>query len=520
MKPNEPNVGLRMTAEQVAEGIRDRERDDPKPANGMMVGVADPAIFAEDGGPSIAARMTQAARVIFRPADNKRVPQRGAMGGWDQLRSRLVGDADGKPMVVFFATARDLIRTLPTQQHDTNRAEDIDTDGEDHAVDSCFVAGTMIETARGPIPIERVTLADHVMTRSGYQAVTAAFSAGERPVLSVRLSNGSTLTGTDDHPVFIEGRGFIPFRLMRYGDMMRPCQSSSLVKPFKNSWASRITNAASTFSAAVNVCIALCGSTTTAAFRGVRTSITETWIQITTNPTTWFALPLTSTCPSTASYGPEKAPSGWRNTPGHRRLSGMGRTLDSHGIVSNGNEFVRTRCISGKIAVAINAARLTTLPGESVTASVPMRAGQNGVVAPRSMMSSESALDAVIHFAPTNTVSRNSVATHALSRALTNGLSRRIGATIAALRSRLRTRGPSGAVTVVGEPTTAGRHKVYNLSVALAEEYFANGVLVHNCRYAMMSRPYVRDAERQKPRDSWDAAFNRDAEELRDWRVT
>jgi hypothetical protein len=135
MKPGEPNVGLRMTAEQVAEGIRDRERDDPKPANGMMVGVADPAIFAEDGGPSIAARMTQAARVVFRPADNKRVPKRGAMGGWDQLRSRLVGDANGKPMVVFFSTAIHAIRTLPTLQHDANRAEDVDTDSEDHCAD-------------------------------------------------------------------------------------------------------------------------------------------------------------------------------------------------------------------------------------------------------------------------------------------------------------------------------------------------------------------------------------------------
>jgi hypothetical protein len=51
------------------------------------------------------------------------------------------------------------------------------------------------------------------------------------------------------------------------------------------------------------------------------------------------------------------------------------------------------------------------------------------------------------------------------------------------------------------------------------EEYFANGILVSNCRYAMMSRPYVRDMERQKPRDSWDAAFNRDDNEVRDWRV-
>jgi hypothetical protein len=129
-----------MTAEQVAEGIRERERDDPKPASGMMTGVADPAIFAEDGGPSIAMRMTQAARIVFRPADNKRVPQRGAMGGWDQVRSRLVGDADGKPMVVFFSTAMHIIRTLPAMQHDANRAEDIDTDAEDHAVDSCRYA--------------------------------------------------------------------------------------------------------------------------------------------------------------------------------------------------------------------------------------------------------------------------------------------------------------------------------------------------------------------------------------------
>ena len=136
MKPNEPNVGLRMTAEQVAEGIRARERDDPKPASGMMIGVADPAIFSEDGGPSIASRMTQAARIVFRPADNKRVPQRGAMGGWDQVRARLVGDGDGNPMVVLFSTCRDLIRTLPAMQHDASRAEDIDTESEDHAADS------------------------------------------------------------------------------------------------------------------------------------------------------------------------------------------------------------------------------------------------------------------------------------------------------------------------------------------------------------------------------------------------
>jgi hypothetical protein len=131
MRPGEPNVGLKLTAEAVAHGIRERETDDPQPMNG----VADPAMFAEDGGPSIAQRMHQAG-VHFRPADNKRVPQRGAMGGWDQVRSRLVGDADERPMLLLFSTSRDLIRTLPALQHDDARPEDVDTDMEDHAPDS------------------------------------------------------------------------------------------------------------------------------------------------------------------------------------------------------------------------------------------------------------------------------------------------------------------------------------------------------------------------------------------------
>jgi len=41
--------------------------------------------------------------------------------------------------------------------------------------------------------------------------------------------------------------------------------------------------------------------------------------------------------------------------------------------------------------------------------------------------------------------------------------------------------------------------KVFNISVDEAEEYYANGVLVHNCRYACMSRPWVPEIEKPKP---------------------
>jgi hypothetical protein len=38
-------------------------------------------------------------------------------------------------MLYLFETNYHLIRTLPVMQHDDHNAEDLDTDGEDHAVD-------------------------------------------------------------------------------------------------------------------------------------------------------------------------------------------------------------------------------------------------------------------------------------------------------------------------------------------------------------------------------------------------
>jgi hypothetical protein len=123
----EPNVGCKMTARAVGDGIRQLEREDPR----MGDEVLDPAAFSEDGGPSIAERMD----LNFRRADNARVARSGAMGGWDQVRERLTGDERG-PQLLLFSTITHLIRTLPALQHDPHKAEDVDTDAEDHAPDT------------------------------------------------------------------------------------------------------------------------------------------------------------------------------------------------------------------------------------------------------------------------------------------------------------------------------------------------------------------------------------------------
>lgn len=140
-KPGQPNTGLKLNAEEVAQGIVEREMragGGGRDATDTRYGVLDPAAFAQDGGPSIAERINKiliANKLApFRRADNKRVTERGAMGGWDQMRSRLVGQ-EGRPMIYTFSTCADSIRTIPALQHDLDKPEDLDTEGEDHPGD-------------------------------------------------------------------------------------------------------------------------------------------------------------------------------------------------------------------------------------------------------------------------------------------------------------------------------------------------------------------------------------------------
>lgn len=117
-----PNKGLKMTADLVARGIVTREAGEI-----IRYGVADPAIFIRNGGPSIAETMA-IEKCMWRRADNKRIP------GWQQYRQRLVG-LDGEPMIYFDESCIASIEQTETIQHADGDPEDIDTDAEEHALD-------------------------------------------------------------------------------------------------------------------------------------------------------------------------------------------------------------------------------------------------------------------------------------------------------------------------------------------------------------------------------------------------
>lgn len=64
------------------------------------------------------------------------------VSGWTQLHTLLAWEKDesGKlirePRLKVFSTCRNLIRTLPTLEHDSDKPDDLDSEGEDHAADA------------------------------------------------------------------------------------------------------------------------------------------------------------------------------------------------------------------------------------------------------------------------------------------------------------------------------------------------------------------------------------------------
>ena len=125
-----PNHGLKWAPDKVFAELQKFEREHPYLAGKRITGVADPAIWDAEGGISFAETATKYG-IYFTPGDNKRIP------GWMQVHYRLMFDENGFPMMQVFSTCKNFIRTITTLEYDKHRTEDLDTMGEDHALDEC-----------------------------------------------------------------------------------------------------------------------------------------------------------------------------------------------------------------------------------------------------------------------------------------------------------------------------------------------------------------------------------------------
>jgi hypothetical protein len=148
---SKPDVGLRLSPEQIGLGILKREAGEKVDE---QLSVADPSMWGQNGGPSFIERMIDCdpknpkMGPRFRQADNSRPP------GWQQMHSRLAWEDvdDGEPMMYVTTDCLDWWRTVPALQHDPLKMEDVNSKMEDHAGDETRYACMGRPVSRVPKP--------------------------------------------------------------------------------------------------------------------------------------------------------------------------------------------------------------------------------------------------------------------------------------------------------------------------------------------------------------------------------
>lgn len=94
----------------------------------------------------------------------------------------------------------------------------------DHA---CLAKDTLIKTKRGSVPIQEIRVNDKVLTREGFKDVAWSGKTGNLETNKYMFTNGSYLIATKDHPIFVSNN-FIPLDALRYGDIITTWKTNKL----------------------------------------------------------------------------------------------------------------------------------------------------------------------------------------------------------------------------------------------------------------------------------------------------
>lgn len=423
----------------------------------LQVGYADPAMDAHTGtGKSnldIINGVFEAEQFTLVKASKSRIANAQLLAG--KLRRGEYCLTDMVPQT---------FESLTTRKNDPDEPGAILKVAGDPLDDICLAAGTLVETASGKLPIEAIGSGDQVLTRRGLRRVLwAGITSASAKTITVEFSNGTHLRGTPNHPVFVHGKGFIRLDSLRYGDKIESCSELEWWRklPIKGSSLDAIRNLKTgaieitlrqvppiDFRAS-RICIAKSIKTILDRFQRATSSIMRTI----TPPTTIREISSYSLVPPMLpimdasawpmqSISPEREPTAIQS---ERPLPiGIGLLKAEPGIARTPKSRETTFHPSARSSVSNAVKRfLAILSGSAFTARQSVQ--QNGGGDLDSTMSKES-----------------------VDAAVSNSSS---------IAMRVSDSAPVSVLRV----TTGKKEKVYNLSVEDEQEYFANGILVHNC---------------------------------------
>jgi PBSX family phage terminase large subunit len=439
---------------------RQRQRTDVDYSKGLREwidgGYAAPSWQAK--APKLA--QDQPERIVVDPSAASFIAQlqvdghRGIEGADNRVQDglRVVGSLFGLDRIRIHPSCEGLLEEIPGYGWDETAAaagKEAPVKENDH---SCLIAGTVVATPSGGRPIESVTPGDLVLTRKGPRYVLdAALTNPTAKVLRAGFSDGRSLVGTGDHPVWVEGQGWCRLDALRYGMIVACLSASDLAEPSSTATPSLPTSQPGPTSAPASETgrrgsggsMRKCGWRSMGRSPQGITSTTPTSIPSTTTSPTLPVSPSGSIGRSMlrSAASARRIPPTWRRLVRRRRLGIAAKRVEPGTVSTDG---MSGGAVSPFGPCASSAEPSTNPACRAGSAPTTARAPGGG---------------------PPTATTRNGPAPAAVmpSRSTT-------------------TSGPaSAAVAVLSVTPLAAPAAVYDLTVDDAHEFYANGVLVSNC---------------------------------------
>lgn len=354
--------------------------------------------------------------------------------------------------------------------------------GPDHA---CLVAGTRVWTKRGDVLIEDVRRSDYVMTRQGWRAVQwSGCTQRDAELVTATFEDGRILTGTPVHPVATPDGLWMPLGMLSKGDYTWAYTASqkksntvaqpTAATPKARSRTSETTSVDENNQGHKNQHSYIAGSGKTIMVPSLKAAMSTTRMEIppTTTPTTWSCSPKKNTSKSMREKPPVEAKASdsrpTSNLSGTRPPRGTAAKRAVHGIAST------------PAAWPPYARPAPSRAKSADKRTMPSQLEPTAIAAPLVLKRRVGASEWTTSRAPAKYVDRGSRPTNPGQRRLAGG-----------------------SALGVSDVRRAGKGDVYNLKVEGEPEFFANGILVHNCdaaSYAVMAgkapkapEPRIRD---------------------------
>lgn len=464
--------GARKTLpEQHAAAILQLLEDEGLTLSSLRTFIAGDDVWRTQRGGRTVAQDYEEFGIFFRKGNTDRVDGAAAilkaLGNLYPQEGQILVE----PTLQIMDCCKRTIEQLPAMVHDPARPEDVlkvDCDekgrGGDDFYDMCVSLETCVLTRRGDIPICEITAGDEVMTRKGWKTVKKSWTTRrDAKVVKVITESPEHLECTPDHPVYVKAKGWVRADMLRYGDILvgwqNPRQLSSTElysgdtrRPRKHVTETTISRVVSTSKKGSRRSTSRSGSQSMGMSLQVSTSTISTATAPTTASKTFTACRLKSTSNSiepSCPQGPNK----------HGRKARTSLSWTKH---ETGTGPRKERSGIGSSTSPRSASRQHGTRGNASSVGPNMKA-------PRGR-----------DFAPTPA---NPLIEEAKAQTKWSLSARRVTSPLGQTNTTGLRFVPVRVLDVLDEGKAMD---VWNLEVEDCHEFFASGMLVHNCRYGVM----------------------------------